>query len=145
MKATATAFVAEPPAAYLVRPPLVVDCGAICAVLFDEPGRDEATRRMAGHTLHAPQLLDTEFANVALQKSRRGFPEDALQQALSDWHSGPVALHRIDAAAACRLGLQLGLTAYDAAYVWLAAELKAPLLTFDRRLAEAARIHLASL
>ena len=31
-------FVAEPPAAYRLRPPLVVDCSLLAAVLFDEPG-----------------------------------------------------------------------------------------------------------
>jgi len=34
------------------------------------------------------------------------------------------------------------LGACDAAHLWLAAELKAPLATFDQRLAQAARQHL---
>ena len=37
------------------------------------------------------------------------------------------------------------LSAYDAAYLWLAAELRAPLATFDRRLAEATQAHLGTL
>ena len=37
------------------------------------------------------------------------------------------------------------LSGYDADYIWLAAELKAPLATFDRKLATAAKAHLASL
>ena len=38
-----------------------------------------------------------------------------------------------------------GLSAYDAAYLWLASQLKAPLATFDRKLGEAARQHLGAL
>ena len=41
-------YVAEPPPAYLGRPPLVVDCSVLVAVLFQEPLRDEALRSMAG-------------------------------------------------------------------------------------------------
>jgi predicted nucleic acid-binding protein len=37
------------------------------------------------------------------------------------------------------------LSGYDAAYLWLAAELKAPLATFDKKLAAAAQAHLSSL
>ena len=40
-----TLFLAEPPAAYLTRPPLVVvDRSVLCALLFLEPMRDEALR-----------------------------------------------------------------------------------------------------
>lgn len=35
------------------------------------------------------------------------------------------------------------LTAYDAAYLWLPAELEVPLATFDDQLTQAARKHLA--
>ena len=50
-----TLFLAEPPAAYLTRPPLVVmDRSVLCALLFSKPMRDEALRQLAGHTLHAP-------------------------------------------------------------------------------------------
>ena len=41
--------------------------------------------------------------------------------------------------------IDYGLSAYDAAYLWLAAQLKAPLATFNRKLGEAAQAHLGAL
>jgi predicted nucleic acid-binding protein len=43
------------------------------------------------------------------------------------------------------LAAQYHLSAYEAAYLQLAAELKCPLLTFDKRLGDAAKIHRATL
>ena len=38
--AVQTLYVAEPPAAYLARPAMVVDCSVLAAVLFEEPARE---------------------------------------------------------------------------------------------------------
>ena len=56
-----------------------------------------------------------------------------------------IELHAIDPVQTLDLALRYSLSAYDASYLWLAAELKAPLATFDEKLAAAARTHLASL
>ena len=45
----------------------------------------------------------------------------------------------MDHSAALGLALAADLTTYDASYLWLAQALSMPLVTFDRRLAEAAR------
>lgn len=44
-----------------------------------------------------------------------------------------------------KLAVRHGITGYDAAYLWLAAELRAPLATFDRQLAQAAQTYLSTL
>lgn len=137
-------FVAEPPAAYRLRQPLVIDCSLLAAVLFDEPERDEALERMAGCELFAPHLLDFEIASVALKKSRQGLAEVAAC-ALADYAALSLKQGPVDLAAQVGLALRYDLSTYDAAYLWLAAELRAPLATLDRRLGEAAQRHLRSL
>jgi predicted nucleic acid-binding protein len=136
--------IAEPPSAYLFRPALVVDCSVLSAVLFEEETRDDALRLLTGKSLHAPTLLDHEIVSVALKKRTR-WPEAAIALALADYAQQDIDLHRPDAQAQYQIGLRYRLSSYDAAYLWLAAELKAPLATFDEKLAVAARTHLASL
>ena len=57
----------------------------------------------------------------------------------------PLQQRPIDLQAQVALALRYNLSTYDAAYLWLAADLKAPLATLDRRLGEAAQRHLQSL
>ncbi|MGK6308796.1 type II toxin-antitoxin system VapC family toxin [Variovorax sp. DT-64] len=146
MSASALAFyVAEPPAPFMARPPMVVDCSALSAILFDEPARDEALARLIGRSLHAPNLLDHEIVSVALKKRRQDGPAETIAQVLRDYATSDIDLHPVDSIAQYELAARYELTAYQAAYLWLAAELKAPLATFDRRLAEAAQAHLGTL
>ncbi|VTU14062.1 type II toxin-antitoxin system VapC family toxin [Variovorax sp. RA8] len=146
MSRTAAAFyVAEPPAPFSMRPPMVVDCSALGAVLFDEPARDEALARLVGRSLHAPNLLDHEIVSAAIKKRREDGPAEAITQALRDYAASEIELHPVDPIAQYELAARYELSAYAAAYLWLAAELRAPLATFDRRLAEATQAHLGSL
>ena len=138
-------YVAEPPAIYLVRPDLVVDCSVLSAKLFEESTRDEAVLLLQGRSLHAPDLLVHEIVNVALKKAKLGWPEETLALAMHDLAEQDIALHATNAAQQRELAQRYKLSAYDAAYLWLAADLKAPLVTFDAKLAAAARVHLASL
>lgn len=137
--------IAEPPAAYLVRPPIVVDCSVICGILFDEPWRTQAMSRIAGKTLYAPYLLDHEVVSVTLKKQRQNWSRESIAAALEDYGQYQIELRDVNPAQQFDLALRYRLSAYDAAYLWLAAELKAPLATFDEKLAKAASAHLSSL
>lgn len=130
-------IVAEPPAPYGGRPPLVIDCSALAVMIFREPDADIVESRLAGHRLHAPHLLQAELAKVALVKHRRG--ESHALAALRPAGELAIDLHPLDIPAVVELAERHGLTAYDSAYLWLAAQLQCPLLTFDRKLGVAAR------
>lgn len=140
---TPTLYVAEPPAQYLKRPPLVVDCSALAGVVFQESWKEEAQLRIGGHSLHAPSLLQVEITSVAVKKLRRG--EAHASDGLAQVQDMTIELHEIDIQTVCALALRYQLSAYDAAYLWLAAELKCPLATFDEKLAGAAQTHLSQL
>lgn len=139
-------WVAEPPAAYAVRPPAVVDCSVIAAALFAEAAADEAVALTAAFHLHAPALIAYELCQVAVTKLRRGeAATGALQAQLVDFEAAAIELCDVSLHAVLALAQRYGLTAYDASYLWLAAELRAPLVTFDRRLGLAAQEHMKSL
>lgn len=107
--------VAEPPAAFLGRPPIVVDCSVLSAALFEEDLRDDARRILMGRTLHAPFLLDSEIANVAVKKSRSGWPHAVVGDALADYVKQVIEFHRPDLAAHYALAMRYALSASDAA------------------------------
>ena len=139
-------IVAQPQAPYASRQPLVVDASVLACALFGEAQNDLAISWMRGHALAAPQLVDYEIANIALNKARRGevAPEAAAQSIalFSELELArmPVAVDGVHA-----LATQYRLTAYDAAYLWLAVQLNAPLATFDKKLGEAAQTCLGAL
>jgi predicted nucleic acid-binding protein len=56
-----------------------------------------------------------------------------------------IKLHAVKPQEVLALAIRYQLSAYDASYLWLAAELKCPLATFDEKLATAAQAHLSSL
>ena len=137
-------YVAEPSGAHRSAPPIVVDCSLLAAMLFQEPDSPAAQRKVTGRSLHAPALLDYEVASVAVRKSRAG-RADVAGDGMLRYARASIEFHDVDAAALVPLAQRYQLSAYDAAYLWLAAELKAPLATFDRRLGEAAQRHLGAL
>ncbi|MBN8558749.1 MAG: type II toxin-antitoxin system VapC family toxin [Proteobacteria bacterium] len=139
-----TLYVAEPPATYLHRPALVVDCSVLAGVLFQEPWQDEARSRIAERRLFAPYLLAHELCSVALKKARQGAIV-AAQEGLARWQELSVELCGIDVEQTFSLAQRYRLSAYDASYLCLAAELKCPLATFDQTLAQAAQRHRGSL
>jgi predicted nucleic acid-binding protein len=136
-------FVAEPPAAYAQRPRLVVDASVLAAAVFAETALDDAVVWMRGRALCAPHLVDYELANVAMSKvRRRSITGAAAVSALDAFASLDLERHAIVPGDMLDLAVQYGITAYDAAYLWLAANLQSPLATFDAALGAAAQKHL---
>lgn len=138
-------YVAEPPAVWAQRSPVVADCSVVAALVFAEPACDEAAGLLSHKAVHAPALLPFELANVARTKLRAGAPAEQVATAVRDFAEQRIELHAVPAEAMLQLALDYELSACDAAYLWLASDLKAPLATFDRKLAKAAREHLGSI
>lgn len=136
--------VAEPPAAYARRPWLVADATVIAAVVFGEGEQAQAVALLHGRALAAPHLIDYELTSVGLKKLRRErCPSAAVVSALETFAALPIERHPVDPPAVLALAERYALTAYDAAYLWLAEKMEAPLATFDTKLAHAARQHLS--
>lgn len=136
--------VAEPPARYGQRPPAVVDASLIAALLFAEPEQSAAADKLISCQPMAPDLLPYELGNVAVNKLRRGVAEAAVRAGLAELDTLDIELHAVAASSAFDLAARYGLTAYDSAYLALAAQLRCPLFTFDARLAAAAWQHFGS-
>lgn len=119
---------------------IVVDASALAAIAFNEAGGDCVARRLEGASVAAPVLLKFELANAAWKQiRRRPDREREILRALAET-LGPQTRIRwmdVDASEVAMVALSTGLTAYDAAYVWLAGTLGADLVTLDKRIAKA--------
>jgi predicted nucleic acid-binding protein len=113
----------------------VVDASALGALLFGEPEGVAIAGRLGEAGLIAPALLHFEVANVCLKKMRR-HPEqrDALVTAFGLLEQMEVGIAEVDHGEVLGLAERIGLTAYDASYLWLARRTGAELVTLDRRL-----------
>jgi predicted nucleic acid-binding protein len=119
---------------------IVLDASALVELLLvSKRGRRIGERIFGtGETLHAPELIDVEVAQVL-----RRFARDATlsvaraEEALADL--GQLRLERYPHLPLLGRAWELreNLTAYDAVYVALAELLEAPLLTCDAALARA--------
>jgi predicted nucleic acid-binding protein len=121
---------------------IVVDASAMLEALLRTPAAEAIEKRIfaAGETLHAPQLLDVEVAQVIRRYTAvRNIDQERGRQTLSDLQAFPIRRYPYGFLLPRVWELRNSLTAYDAVFVALAEALDAPLLTRDRRLATAAR------
>ena len=121
---------------------IVGDASAVLELLRQTPAGKTIQAMLfdAGQTLHAPHLIDIEIVQVIRRfvsggevtaERGRAMVEDLADLSMRRYPHDEL-LRRV-------WELRGNLSAYDAAYVALAEALDAPLLTRDRRLAEAAR------
>jgi predicted nucleic acid-binding protein len=117
----------------------VVDASALCAVLFGEPEGRLIADQVGGEAMTAPTALSYEVANTCWKKLRR-HPEQRTQLLAAHARFSRLGVRQleVDLAAIVLLAEKTGLTAYDAAYLWLARTLGVGLVSLDARLLRAA-------
>ncbi|MGW4929684.1 type II toxin-antitoxin system VapC family toxin [Agromyces sp. NPDC004153] len=122
-----------------VPAPLVVDASAVVTLLIDPgPAGDAVAARMRHATLLAPALMPFEVANLLRRRRDAGLLSGAeADLAHAELIDLPIDLWPWLAIAARAWELGANLSSYDAAYVALAEQTDAPLLTRDARLASA--------
>lgn len=116
---------------------IVIDASLAIEILLHSPLGERHAHIALDEELHAPQLIDIEFAHVLRRLVRNGLDLAAAQSALNfmrEWrierHGHTPYLDRIWA-------LRDSISAYDAAYISVAEGIGAPLLTCDARLGRA--------
>jgi predicted nucleic acid-binding protein len=118
---------------------VVVDASAIVTLLIDPDAAGERiASRLASAQLHAPDHLAVEVTNV-LRRRRNAdqLTNTEARLAFDAFRSIPVQLWPFEALAERAWGLGHNLSSYDAAYVALAEQIGAPLVTGDARLSRA--------
>lgn len=119
---------------------LVLDASVALELLLGTPlGMRCAARVLrARESLHAPHLIDVEFAQVLRRLTLAGeFPEAVAGRALAGLSDLPLLRHEHTALLGRIWQLRSAVTAYDAAYLALAEALDAPLVTCDGKLSRA--------
>jgi predicted nucleic acid-binding protein len=119
---------------------IVIDASALLELLLLTPAGLEVADRVFAErrTLHAPELIDVEVAQVVRRYVRLGDLSELRAQALfEDLADLRLRRYRHLPCWAGRGSCADNLTVYDAVYVALAEGLDAVLLTRDRALAEA--------
>lgn len=118
---------------------IVLDSSAVVEWLLGLPLADDVADRItAADSLHVPALLDVEVAQVVRRYAASGeITAQTGERALAALAELDAVRYTHELLLPLIWKLRDNLTAYDAAFVALAAALDAPLVTLDTRLARA--------
>jgi predicted nucleic acid-binding protein len=120
---------------------IVTDASVVLELLLRTPASSAIEARLldSGESLHAPQLLDIEVAQVLRRYAARSeITPGRGRLALEILARLPITRYSHETLLPRIWALRANLTAYDGAYVALAEGLGATLLTRDERLSTAA-------
>lgn len=115
---------------------IVLDASSVVELLlWTVRGQRVAARIRAASSVHFPELLSVEVAQVIRKLVRNGsVPEARGRSMIEDLAALDAHRYGHDPLLPRILELRHNLTAFDATYVALAEMLGAPLLTFDERI-----------
>ena len=118
---------------------IVLDSSAAVEWLLGLPLADAVSDRIvSADSLHAPALLDIEVAHVVRRYAAAGeIGDQAAERALQALADLDMVRYTHELLLPLVWTLRHNLTAYDTAFVALAAVFEAPLVTLDERIAKA--------
>lgn len=120
---------------------MVLDASALIEVLLHPSSQPYVESLVASRTMYAPELLDAEVLSRLVKEQKRGaLTGERMGRAIARLLSAPVT--RVPHGHLLHDAWQRSsaLSAYDALYVALAAQLGVGLVTADRRLANAPKL-----
>ena len=119
---------------------VVIDTSALIAVIVGGPERNKIVEVTTGNTLIGPGSIPWEIGNAfsAMFKQKR-LTLDEAQKGLAIFNSIPLRYSKPDFVNALKISKQANMYAYDAYFLDCAIRHRAPLLTLDRKLKEAAQ------
>ncbi|MFC4138534.1 MULTISPECIES: type II toxin-antitoxin system VapC family toxin [unclassified Microbacterium] len=121
---------------------IVIDASAVVKLIGEHGTTPRLHEQVFGERLIAPDVLPLETASALRGLSLGGhLDKRGLLSAVDDLMRLPIDLHPSLPLIPRVMALRQNFSAYDASYVALAELFGCPLLTFDKRLAKAAKKH----
>jgi predicted nucleic acid-binding protein len=118
---------------------IIIDTSAVIAVITNEIHKEKLILTTKGADLIAPSSLHWEIGNAFSAMFKRGrITLDQAKRAIEAYGEIPIQFSDIELSEALQLAEELNIYAYDAYVIGCASKHKAPLVTLDRGLIEAA-------
>jgi predicted nucleic acid-binding protein len=119
---------------------IVVDTSAIIAVIANEPEKEALVELTTGADLIAPRSVHWEIGNAfsAMLRRERIKVEQAIQ-AVKLYQQIPIRFVDVELEETLKIANALGIYAYDAYLIRCALKYRAPLISLDRNLVNAAK------
>jgi predicted nucleic acid-binding protein len=117
---------------------IVADASAVLEVLLNTPAGTEIARHIfaEGETIHVPHLVDVEILHALRRLDKAAEIRPArISEILQDYFDMLLTRYPHSILIPRIWELRRNWTSYDAAYIALAEELAAPLITRDRAMA----------
>jgi predicted nucleic acid-binding protein len=119
---------------------MVIDTSAIIAVIANEPEKEALVELTTGADLIAPRSVHWEIGNAfsAMLRRKRIKVEQAIQ-AVKLYQQIPIRFVDVELEETLKIADVLGIYAYDAYLIRCALKYRAPLISLDRNLVNAAK------
>ena len=116
----------------------VVDASALGALIFGEPKADEITKILQDATMVAPALLWFEVASICLRKIKaHPSQEGQILKAFALARHLDIEMVEVEHSEVVELAKEVGITTYDASYLWVTLQLGGELITLDEKMRRA--------